>query len=54
MKKIELVKGFGVFLRGSCHEVYLNDPRRTDPGKLRTIVRWPISLARPKHARGRA
>ena len=25
------------------HEIYLSDPRRTEPGKLRTIMRHPAS-----------
>lgn len=24
------------------HELYLNDPRRTSPGKLKTVIRHPI------------
>ena len=24
------------------HEIYLSDPRRTDPAKLKTVVRHPI------------
>lgn len=39
--------------RGPGHEVYLSDPGRTDPEKLRTIVRMPISHPRPTHARGK-
>jgi hypothetical protein len=31
--------------RGKHHEIYLGDPRRSAPEKLRTIVRQPI--ARP-------
>jgi hypothetical protein len=31
--------------RGRHHEVYLGDPRRTLPEKLRTILRQPIRLA---------
>lgn len=27
--------------RGKHHEIYLGDPRRTDPAKLRTILRQP-------------
>ena len=38
---------------GQCSEVYLNDPRRTAPEKLKTIVRIPISLPRPTYARGK-
>jgi hypothetical protein len=29
--------------RGKHHEIYLGDPRRAKPGKLRTILRHPIS-----------
>lgn len=36
-------EGYG--LRGKHHEIYLGDPRRTAPEKLRTIIRQPI--ARP-------
>jgi hypothetical protein len=24
------------------HEIYLSDPRKTDPGKLKTILRIPV------------
>ena len=24
------------------HEIYLNDPRKTPPEKLRTVIRYPI------------
>jgi hypothetical protein len=30
-------------LRGKHHEIYLSDPRRIPPGKLRTILRYPVS-----------
>jgi hypothetical protein len=29
-------------LRGRHHEIYLSDPRRTAPGKLKTILRQPV------------
>jgi hypothetical protein len=29
---------------GKHHEIYLNDPRRTPPEKLKTIIRQPITL----------
>lgn len=32
----------GYHLRGKHHEIYLSDPRRTDPAKWKTIVRHPI------------
>ncbi|MHA2225689.1 MAG: GyrI-like domain-containing protein [Candidatus Hodarchaeales archaeon] len=32
----------GYQLRGKHHEIYLSDPRRTKPEKLKTIIRQPI------------
>ena len=32
----------GMALQCPCHEIYLNDPRRTAPEKLKTIVRFPF------------
>ncbi len=29
--------------RGKHHEIYLNDARRTDPSRLRTIIRQPVA-----------
>jgi hypothetical protein len=44
---IERLHGFieeqGFRLRGRHHEIYLGDPRRAAPEKLRTILRQPIS-----------
>jgi hypothetical protein len=34
----------GYHFGGKHHEIYLNDPRRTAPEKIRTILRQPISL----------
>lgn len=33
----------GLAMRGRHHEIYLSDVRRTDPAKLRTILRQPVS-----------
>jgi hypothetical protein len=33
-------------LTGRHHEIYLGDPRRTAPGRLRTILRQPVAPAR--------
>lgn len=33
----------GLVERGRHHEVYLNDPRRTAPERLRTVLRHPVS-----------
>jgi hypothetical protein len=35
----------GHLLQGKHHEIYLGDPRRTAPERLRTILRQP--MARP-------
>jgi hypothetical protein len=35
----------GLVERGQHHEIYLNDPRRTAPEKLRTILRHPVAKA---------
>ncbi len=32
----------GYRLRGKHHEIYLSDPRRADPRKLRTVLRHPV------------
>jgi len=32
----------GYQLRGKHHEVYLSDPRRTAPEKLKTVIRQPV------------
>ena len=33
----------GYALRGKHHEIYLSDPRRTAPEKLKTVIRQPIA-----------
>jgi len=35
----------GYELRGKHHEIYLSDPRRTQPEKLKTILRHPLESA---------
>ncbi|MEM9858498.1 MAG: GyrI-like domain-containing protein [Bacteroidota bacterium] len=32
----------GLEINGYHHEIYLSDPRRTEPSKLRTILRYPV------------
>ncbi|MDX3520066.1 GyrI-like domain-containing protein [Streptomyces scabiei] len=32
---------------GLHHEIYLSDPRRTDPARLRTVLRQPVEPCRP-------
>lgn len=38
----EFIPDQGLALRGRHHEIYLSDPRRTAPEKLRTILRQPV------------
>ena len=38
----EFVPAQGLTLRGNHHEIYLSDPRRVAPDKLRTILRQPV------------
>jgi hypothetical protein len=35
----------GYTLRGKHHEIYLGDPRRADPAKLKTVLRQPVTAA---------
>lgn len=41
MHRFVMEKGYS--LRGRHHEIYLSDPRRTTPEKLKTILRHPVS-----------
>jgi hypothetical protein len=36
----------GLEVAGTHHEIYLSDPRRADPARLRTILRQPVADAR--------
>lgn len=38
----DFVPGHGLRLRGRHHEIYLGDPRRAEPSRLRTILRQPV------------
>jgi len=37
------IRAQGMCWRGKHHEIYLGDPRRTAPEKLRTVIRQPVS-----------
>jgi hypothetical protein len=39
----EFIAGEGYERRGHHHEIYLGDPRKSDPAKLKTIIRQPVS-----------
>ncbi len=45
-KTIELMKAFmkenGLVENGLHHEIYISDPRKTIPGKMKTILRQPV------------
>jgi hypothetical protein len=40
-----LAEDRGMRISGSHHEIYLSDPRRCDPSKLKTILREPVVAA---------
>lgn len=42
-KMHELAMDAGLAPRGPHHEIYLGDPRRTDPSRLRTVLRQPVA-----------
>lgn len=37
------IKNSGYRFHGKHHEIYLNDPRKTAPEKLKTVLRQPVS-----------
>lgn len=39
----EVMPALGVTFAGAHHEIYLSDPRRTAPERLRTILRQPVT-----------
>lgn len=39
---LRFIKEHGYQVSGRHHEVYLGDPRRTKPEKLKTVVRYPV------------
>jgi hypothetical protein len=39
----DVLPGQGLRPTGKHHEIYLSDPRRTDPARLRTILRQPVT-----------
>ena len=38
----EVIRESGHELRGKHHEIYMGDPRRTAPERLKTIIRQPV------------
>ena len=47
----EFLPANGLVPNGHHHEIYLSDPRRTAPAKLKTIVRQPARKATAKKSR---
>jgi len=41
----EFIPAHGLVMTGRHHEIYLSDPRRTAPARLRTILRQPVASA---------
>lgn len=39
----EFIPGHGLVMTGRHHEIYLSDPRRTEPSRRRTILRQPVA-----------
>jgi len=39
----EFIPGSGLTMTGKHHEIYLSDFRKTDPGKLHTVLRQPVT-----------
>ena len=38
----EFIHSRGYNLRGKHHEIYLSDPRRSAPEKMKTVIRQPV------------
>ena len=48
----EFMPANGLTFNGPHHEIYLSDPRKTEPAKLRTILRQPVARLIKDGARG--
>ena len=48
----EFMPAHGLDFNGPHHEVYLSDPRRTAPAKLKTLLRQPVRPAARSGRRG--
>jgi hypothetical protein len=42
----EFIAASGLRLRGKPHEIYLSDPNRTSPERMRTVLRQPVEPVR--------
>jgi hypothetical protein len=43
----EFARSRGMELRGKHHEIYLSDPRKAKPAKMKTVVRQPVQKSQP-------
>ncbi len=41
-KLMSFIAESGLFVNGLHHEIYLSDPRKTEPSKMKTLVRYPV------------
>lgn len=41
-KLMEYIKDKGFAVSGKHHEIYMNDPRRVKPEKIKTVLRYPV------------
>ncbi|MFN3602020.1 MAG: GyrI-like domain-containing protein [Dietzia sp.] len=48
----EIIPGHGLIASGVHHEIYLSDARKTDPARLRTIMRQPVARAAGQETAG--
>jgi hypothetical protein len=39
---LEFIKNNGLTVNGLHHEIYISDPRKAVPGKMKTIIRYPV------------
>lgn len=45
----EFIPQNGYELAGKHHEIYLSDPRRTAPDRLKTVLRQPVQTTRERN-----
>ena len=44
----DYAKNHGLQINGKHHEIYMGDPRRTKPEKLKTLIRYPVRAKKVK------
>ena len=42
-RMVEFAQTNGLVMHGRHHEIYLGDPRRADPAKMKTVLRHPVA-----------